>query len=53
MFTYDSIYDQNATQEEIFKTTGQSLIENFLNGYNCSIFAYGQTGAGKTHTMMG
>ena len=28
-------------------------IEGFLNGYNCNIMAYGQTGTGKTHTMFG
>lgn len=30
-----------------------NLIENFLRGYNCTVFAYGQTGSGKTHTMTG
>ncbi len=29
------------------------MVKSFLEGYNCSLFAYGQTGAGKTHTMMG
>ena len=32
---------------------GHPIVENFLAGYNSSIFAYGQTGAGKTHTMIG
>lgn len=32
---------------------GQDLVENALMGYNSTIFAYGQTGAGKTYTMMG
>jgi kinesin family protein 11 len=29
------------------------MIKAFMEGYNCSLFAYGQTGAGKTYTMMG
>ena len=33
--------------------TGQPIVESCLAGYNASIFAYGQTGAGKTHTMVG
>ena len=33
--------------------TGRPIIESCLAGYNASIFAYGQTGAGKTHTMVG
>lgn len=53
VYTFDSVYSSKTTQEDIFKKIGQNLIENFLNGYNCSIFAYGQTGAGKTYTMMG
>ena len=32
---------------------GIPIIENVLDGYNSTIFAYGQTGAGKTHTMIG
>ena len=32
---------------------GHPIVENFLAGYNSSIFAYGQTGAGKTYTMIG
>ncbi len=52
-FTYDSVYDETVSQEQIFKMIGKNLIESFMNGYNCSMFAYGQTGAGKTYTMMG
>ena len=33
--------------------TGRPIVESCLAGYNASIFAYGQTGAGKTHTMVG
>jgi len=43
----------NTRQEQIFETAAFGLMENGLDGYNGTIFAYGQTGAGKTHTMVG
>ena len=52
-FNYDQVFDQNESQSNVFKTVGCNLVENFLEGYNCTIFAYGQTGAGKTYTMLG
>lgn len=42
-----------ANQSIIYDEIGTFTIENALQGYNCSIFAYGQTSAGKTYTMMG
>lgn len=41
------------TQEELFTTTVTPIIDEMLDGYNCTLFAYGQTGTGKTHTMEG
>ena len=52
-YTFDYCYDQDATQEEIFKLVGQNTLDNALAGYNASVFAYGQTGSGKTYTMLG
>lgn len=52
-FTYDHVFDEQTTQEQIFKELGGGLVEQFMEGYNCSVFAYGQTGAGKTFTMLG
>lgn len=37
----------------MYDETAFPLVESMLEGYNCTIFAYGQTGCGKTHTMMG
>jgi DNA replication protein DnaC len=37
----------------IYDTCAANIIENVLEGYNGTIFAYGQTGTGKTHTMTG
>ena len=53
MFTFDSVYDQASIQEEIYLETSFPIVENVLEGYNGTIFAYGQTGTGKTHTIAG
>jgi len=52
-FTFDSIYDWNCTQTDIFEETFQNILDSVLNGFNGTIFAYGQTGTGKTFTMEG
>ena len=51
--TFDQVFDEESTQQEIFELVGKPLCEHALAGYNTTIFAYGQTGAGKTHTMHG
>ena len=40
-------------QIDIYESCAANIIENVLEGYNGTIFAYGQTGTGKTHTMTG
>ena len=52
-FTYDAAYDQSARQEHIYKQTAADIVESVMEGYNGTIFAYGQTGTGKTFTMVG
>jgi len=59
-FTYDHSYwssdsrDRHfATQEQVFSDLGKDVINSAFDGYNACIFAYGQTGAGKSYTMMG
>ncbi len=52
-FTFDHTYDWNATQEQIFNQTARPILESVMEGYNGTIFAYGQTGTGKTYTMEG
>ena len=41
------------TQEDIFSVLGVDLVQNAWRGYNAALFAYGQTGAGKSHSMTG
>ena len=52
-YAMDRVFPEDVTQEEVFQEIGEPIIQSFLGGYNCTIFCYGQTGAGKTHTMMG
>ncbi|WRX07867.1 MyTH4 domain - like 1 [Theobroma cacao] len=49
---YDRVYDDNATQEDVFGDT-RYLVQSAVDGYNVCIFAYGQTGSGKTFTIYG
>jgi len=52
-FAFDSVYGPGSTNLEVFEGTTKDLVETIFNGYNCSVFAYGATGAGKTFTMLG
>ncbi|XP_049746715.1 kinesin-like protein KIF18A [Elephas maximus indicus] len=52
-FVFDTVFDETSTQLEVFEHTTKPIIRSFLNGYNCTVLAYGATGAGKTHTMLG
>ncbi|KAK9730619.1 Kinesin motor domain [Popillia japonica] len=53
IFTYDGVYDWNSTQQSIYDETVRPLVASVLEGYNGCVFAYGQTGTGKTFTMEG
>ncbi|KAG2487699.1 hypothetical protein HYH03_013698 [Edaphochlamys debaryana] len=52
-FTFDQVYDWNCLQRDVFDITCRPLIDSCIEGYNGTIFAYGQTGTGKSHTMEG
>ena len=51
-FSYDHIYPEDSNQTEIFEETSKEVVKSVLSGYNGTIFAYGQTGTGKTYTMV-
>jgi hypothetical protein len=53
VFAFDKVFDSNSNQEQVYKDTAFPIVESVLEGYNGTIFAYGQTGTGKTHTMEG
>nr|CAG4715957.1 unnamed protein product [Naegleria fowleri] len=52
-FTFDAVFDMDATQLEVFQSTAKPIVESVMDGYNGTVFCYGQTGSGKTHTMEG
>ncbi|CAH0731302.1 unnamed protein product, partial [Brenthis ino] len=52
-FTFDRAFPPHSKQVEVYQEVVSPLIEEVLAGYNCTVFAYGQTGTGKTHTMVG
>ena len=52
-FSYDFIADEDSEQSLIFEKGGKVICDYVLQGYNGTIFVYGQTGAGKTYTLLG
>lgn len=52
-FNFDYVFDEKTTQEQIFTRIAKNAIEWVTQGYNATIFAYGTTGTGKSHTMFG
>ncbi|XP_050551937.1 kinesin-like protein Klp68D isoform X2 [Spodoptera frugiperda] len=53
MFTYDAAYDCTADTQTMYDEMVRPLVASVLDGFNGCVFAYGQTGTGKTHTMEG
>ncbi|CAM9116321.1 unnamed protein product, partial [Sphacelaria rigidula] len=51
-FAFDRVFDPEATQAAVYDFA-RPLVISAIDGYNSTIFAYGHTGSGKTHTMMG
>ncbi|XP_054154373.1 kinesin-like protein KIF18A [Oppia nitens] len=52
-FVFDRVFDENIDNIKVFEQTTKHFVDSLLNGYNCAVFAYGATGSGKTHTMLG
>lgn len=52
-FGFDRVFDENTTQADVYEATTRSLLDSVLDGYNATVFAYGATGCGKTHTITG
>jgi len=52
-WTFDHVFRPDCHQSEVYEFLGRETIEDVLMGYNGTIFAYGQTSSGKTHTMYG
>jgi hypothetical protein len=52
-FTFDAVFDWNCVQPDVYDITARPIVESVLDGFNGTVFAYGQTGTGKTWTMEG
>ena len=52
-FRFDRVYGSYTTQKEIFEETLLPIVDDVMVGFDATVFAYGQTGTGKTHTMEG
>ncbi|KAI8631496.1 kinesin-II 95 kDa subunit [Xylariaceae sp. FL1651] len=52
-FAFNSVYDQSTTQEDLFTAEVAPYLKSLFQGLDVTIFAYGVTGTGKTHTMRG
>ncbi|KAK2157882.1 hypothetical protein LSH36_183g02022 [Paralvinella palmiformis] len=53
VFTFDFVYGADSKQRDLYDETFRDLVQAVLDGFNGTIFAYGQTGTGKTYTMQG
>jgi len=49
-FYFDRVFSPDCNDEKVYMTSGRRLVQSAFCGYNCTIFLYGQTGTGKTHT---
>lgn len=52
-FAFDNVFTPESSQVEVYDTVIKPIMERFLVGENGTVFAYGATGAGKSHTMLG
>ncbi|KAL8259949.1 hypothetical protein R6Q59_027902 [Mikania micrantha] len=53
VFTFDKVFGPTAQQKDLYEQAVIPIVNEVLEGFNCTIFAYGQTGTGKTYTMEG
>ncbi|XP_027366891.1 kinesin-like protein KIN-5B [Abrus precatorius] len=53
VFTFDKVFGPKAQQRSIYEQAIAPIVNEVLDGFNCTVFAYGQTGTGKTYTMEG
>lgn len=50
---FDRVFGEECSQHELYSSEAKPLVDQVLQGYNSTIFAYGQTSSGKTYTMSG
>lgn len=52
-YPFDMVFGPEADQSMVYNDVVAPMLDEVIGGYNCTVFAYGQTGTGKTHTMQG
>lgn len=52
-FTFDNVYAPGCSNKDVFESSVRDLVGHVMNGFNGTVFAYGMTGTGKTHSMQG
>ncbi|EEB06254.1 kinesin-like protein Klp5 [Schizosaccharomyces japonicus yFS275] len=52
-YAFDRVFDETASQYDVYTETARPLLDSVLDGFNATVFAYGATGCGKTHTISG
>ncbi|KAH8830217.1 P-loop containing nucleoside triphosphate hydrolase protein [Flagelloscypha sp. PMI_526] len=52
-FIFDKVFNHESRQQDVYDGTAQPLLKGLFDGYNATVFAYGATGCGKTHTISG
>ena len=53
VFLFDKVFTSKVSQEEMYNVAGKDSLNDVINGYNTTIFTYGQSSSGKTFTMYG
>lgn len=52
-FVFDKVFDANASQTDLMTNVGEKVLKGIFQGFNGSVVCYGQSGSGKTHTILG
>uniref|UniRef100_A0A0K0DUR5 Kinesin-like protein n=1 Tax=Strongyloides stercoralis TaxID=6248 RepID=A0A0K0DUR5_STRER len=52
-YNFDRVFDPSCNQQQVYEGSAYHIVQDVLSGYNGTVFAYGQTSSGKTHTMEG
>jgi kinesin family protein 18/19 len=53
VYEFDHVFDERASQDDVYRATTAPLVASVFEGYCATVFAYGATSSGKTHTMVG
>uniref|UniRef100_H3CKG8 Kinesin motor domain-containing protein n=1 Tax=Tetraodon nigroviridis TaxID=99883 RepID=H3CKG8_TETNG len=53
LFTFDHAFGPSASQDEVYRSCIQPMVRSLMDGYNATVFCYGETGSGKTYTISG